>query len=84
MFWCFYHHRPSVALREDDWILVGFLEEPGYKASSSSANFGGIPATTVCLFMVGIKGSHKQAGVLPKFDRLFQTDNNLGIFGVLG
>lgn len=33
LFWYFYRVRPSVALRDGDWMLIGYLEKPDYRFS---------------------------------------------------
>jgi arylsulfatase A len=33
LFWYFYRQSPAVALREGDWMLIGYLEAPKYEFS---------------------------------------------------
>lgn len=35
LFWFFYRMAPAAAMREGDWMLIGYLEKPGYKFAHS-------------------------------------------------
>jgi arylsulfatase A len=35
LFWFFYNASPALAMREGDWMLIGYLDPPGYKLSHS-------------------------------------------------